>query len=121
MMLGKVCVGFVILAAFAEVGIAGGISDTQVSFQTTECNGDTGFASVDLEKIWRIKSAGCSSPDKPDQQLMQVLVKSTTGLVKYEVFTVAPTEADYIQAQIKAHMAAKRKALEGGDTVIIDH
>lgn len=120
-MRGKMCVCIAILAASAKVGMAGGLSDSQVTFQTTECNGDIGFASVDLEKIWRIKSAGCSVPDKPDQQLMHVLVKSTTGLVKYEVFTVDPEEAKSIQAQIKAHMAAKRKALEGGDTVIIEH
>jgi hypothetical protein len=119
-MLKRVRIAVVIATGFLSAAVAGGISDTQVSFQTTECNGDAGFASVELERIWRIKAAGCAVPDKPDEQLMQVLVKSTTGLTKYEVFTVAPAEAQYIQAQIKAHMDAKRKALEGGDTVIID-
>jgi hypothetical protein len=120
-MLKRVRIAIVVAMGLLSVAVAGGISDTQVSFQTTECNGDTGFASVELERIWRIKAAGCAAPDKPGEQLMQVLVKSTTGLTKYEVFTVNPTEAEYIQAQIKAHMDAKRKALEGGETIIIDH
>ena len=103
------------------VTVAAGLSDTQVTFQTTDCNGNTGFASVELERIWRINPAGCAAPDKPDEQLLQVLVKSLSGLTNYEVFTVNPAEAASIQAQIKAHMDAKRKALEGGNTVIIDH
>jgi hypothetical protein len=74
-----------------------------------------------LERIWRIKAADCSTPDNPDDKLFQVLVKSHSGLTNYEVFTVNTAEAESIQAQIKAHMEAKRKALEGGDTVIIEH
>ncbi|WP_455212551.1 hypothetical protein, partial [Kaarinaea lacus] len=58
------------------VSVAAGLSDTQVTFKTTDCNGNTGFASVELERIWRINSAGCATPDKPDEQLLHVLVKS---------------------------------------------
>lgn len=105
----------------AGEAVAAGLSDTQVTFQTTDCDGKTGFASVELERIWRINPAGCSTPDKPNEQLLQVLVKSLSGLTNYEVYTVNPEEAANIQEQIKAHMDAKRKALEGGNTVIIDH
>ena len=81
----------------------------------------TGFASVELERIWRINPAGCAASDKPDEQRLQVLEKSSSGVTNYEVFTVSPAEAQSIQAQIKAHMDAKRKALQGDNTVIIDH
>ena len=109
-----------VITVFAVSTATAGVSDTQISFETTACDGSIGFASVDLEKIWRFNSAGCTAPDKPDEPLLQVLVKSDTGVTNYEVYTVTPAEAESIQAQIKAHMEAKRKALEGGSTVIID-
>ena len=119
-MLRKAQLMIAVFVCLAGAAVAAGLSDTQVTFQTTDCNGNTGFASVELERIWRINPAGCATPDKPDEQLLQVLVKSLSGLTNYEVFTVNPEEAASIQAQIKAHMDAKRKALEGGNTVIID-
>ena len=117
----KALLGIVVVICLTGSAVAGSVSDTQVTFQTTDCDGNTGFASVELERIWRINDAGCSTPDKPNEKLMQVLVKSLSGVTNYEVFIVSPEEAISIQEQIKAHMAAKRKALEGSGTVIIEH
>jgi hypothetical protein len=120
-MLREALSGITVAVCLVGSAIAGGISYTQVTFQTTDCDGKTGFASVDLERIWRINDAGCATPDKPNEKLLQVLVKSLSGVTNYEVYIVNPDEAASIQTQIKAHMASKRKALEGSDTVIIEH
>jgi len=90
-------------------------ADYTVTFKTTECNGDRGMASVQMETIWRMSSIECRSPTNPDEKLMQLLVKSTSGLTTYDVFRITPSEADRIQKQIDRYMDAKMHSLENSD------
>jgi len=90
-------------------------ADYLVTFKTTECNGDRGMASVQMETIWRMSSIECRSPENPDEKLMQLLVKSTSGLTTYDVFRITPSEADRIQKQIDRYMDAKTRSLENSD------
>ena len=89
----------------------------KVTFRTTDCAGDTGMASVDVDRIEKIRSLECN-PDASGRRIKQVLTKSASG---YEVHTVTAEEADKIEKQINVYMDARRKALEGGKTIIIDH
>jgi hypothetical protein len=86
----------------------------KVTFQTTDCAGATGMASVDVDLIDRLQPLTCDSGRK----LKQVLVKSASG--SFEVFTVAETEAGKIEAQIQQAMESRRKGLEHSDTIHIN-
>jgi len=90
--------------------------DYKVTVNTTECNGDTGFASIDIQNFYRIETTDCA-PEKPDLKLKQVLVKSSNG---YDVFNVTLEDAKHLQQEIKRYMDAKRRALENGSTVILE-
>jgi hypothetical protein len=95
-----------------------GISDFQITFQTTDCNGNMGIASVNVEEIYRIQSMQCDPGST--LELKQVLVKSASGVTNYEVFTVTADEAKQIQDQIKFYMNSRRKALEKGSSIVVE-
>jgi len=88
-----------------------------VTFATTECGGGEGRASVDAAWIDRIVQAGCTGPD--GRPLMQVLTRPP-GATHYEAHTVTAAEAERIMEQVRAWSEARRKALEGGTSVLID-
>ena len=92
----------------------------KVTFRTTDCAGDTGLASVDVDRIEKIRSLECN-PGASGRRIKQVLTKSASGASGYEVHTVTADEADKIEKQINAYMDARKKAVEGGKTIIIDH
>ncbi len=88
----------------------------KVTVSTTECNGDTGFASIDVDNFYKIETTDCG-PEKPDVKLKQVLVRSASG---FDVFNVTPDAAAQLQKEIQLYMDARRKALERGSTVILE-
>ena len=92
----------------------------KVTFRTTDCAGDTGLASVDVDRIEKIRSLECG-PGDSGRRIKQVLAKPASGATGYEVHTVTADEADKIERQINTYMDARKKALEGGKTIIIDH
>jgi len=87
----------------------------KVTFQTTDCSGATGFASVDVDHIDRLQPITCDS----GRALKQVLVKTRSG--SFEVYTVAEAEAGKIEAQIQQVMESRRKALESEKSLRITH
>lgn len=109
---GKIVV-FVIVV-FGIFGIASA-SSYQVTFETTDCNGDTGFSTVGVEEIFKIQAAGCSGPD--GKQLKQMLIHDGSG--SYNAYTLTEEEARNVNKEIKAYMAARRKALEQPGAVIV--
>ena len=58
-----------------------------ITFQTTDCNGNTGMASVEINRIYKIETITCDPPYK-DAKRKQVLVTSKTLHGSYDVFTV---------------------------------
>lgn len=105
--------GLIILLAVPAV-LAGGF---KVTFETLECNGDTGFASVEIDHIHRIETTDCG-PEQPERKLKQVLVRShTTG---FEAFSISEAEATTLQQQIKRYQGARLRAVERGDTIYIE-
>jgi 3D (Asp-Asp-Asp) domain-containing protein len=93
-------------------------SSYMVTFQTTDCNGDTGMATVEIDRIHSIETVTCDPPHEQAKR-KQVLVRSRTIPGSYDVFTVDDREAARIQQQIQAYMDARRKLLEKGNAVII--
>ncbi len=92
----------------------------KVTFRTTDCAGDTGMASVDVDRIEKIRGVECG-PDKSGRQLKQVLVKPVGKASGYEVFMVTAEDAGKIEKQINDYMDVRKKTLEGGKTLIIEH
>ncbi len=92
----------------------------KVTFRTTDCAGDTGMASVDVDRIEKIRGVDCG-PDKSGRQLKQVLVRPVGKTSGYEVFMVTAEDAGKIEKQINDYMDVRKKTLEGGKTLIIEH
>lgn len=84
----------------------------KVSFRTTDCNGATGLASVNVDHIARTQPYDCPNGRK----LKQVLTRSP-GL--NEAYTMAEDEAPKLEAQIQRAMDARQKALETNKGIII--
>lgn len=90
----------------------------QITFETTECNGDTGMAAVDVDRIYRVQADDCG-PQQPGEKRKQVLVRASGGPTRFDVFTVAEKEGQRIQNEIKKYNDARRRTLERGGSIII--
>ncbi len=108
----------VLLFGVASAARAAPLGGYTVTFQTVECNGDTGVGTAPVDRIFKIQALECDSPS--GRKLKQVLVRGPRSGA-YEVFDVTEAEAARIQKEIERHMRARQKALEGGRTVIIEH
>lgn len=93
-------------------------SDFEITFETTECNGDTGYSVVNVANIYRIESINCKEGEN-QQELKQVMINSRSNVSAFDVFTVTTEEAKQIQKQVRHYVDAKRKALESSTSVII--
>ena len=102
------------LICLAAVGVASA-SPYQVTFETTDCNGDTGFATVGVDEIFKIQSAGCSGPD--GTPLKQMLVHDGSG--SYLAYNLTEEEAKNVSKEIKDYMAARRGVLDRSDAIIV--
>lgn len=103
------------VAASADV-----LSPIRVTFSTTECNGDSGMASVDVDRIERIQSIDCGAAGS-GQKRHQVLVRPAGGANGFQAYLVTEQESQNIERQIRRHTEARQRAIETGRTVIIDH
>jgi hypothetical protein len=65
----------------------------KVTFRTTDCAGDTGMASVEVDRIEKIRSVDCG-PDKSGRQLKQVLARPLGKASGYEVFMVTAEDRE---------------------------
>lgn len=99
---------FLFSSAFAE-------TPYQVTFETQECNGDTGFATVGIDLIYKVESAGCNAAD--GSPLKQLLVHNSSG--SYDVYTISQQESENIMKEIKNYMNARRGLLERSDAIIV--
>ncbi len=88
----------------------------QVTFETTDCNGDTGFTAVGVDEIFKIQSAGCSGPD--GAPLKQMLVHNGSG--SYNALTLTEEESKNVRQEIKDYMASRRGLLDRSNAVIVN-
>lgn len=107
---------FIILALFCFSGNATAESSAyQVTFETLDCNGDSGFATVGVDQIYKIQAAGCAGPD--GTTLKQLLVHDGSG--SYNAYIISQEESENINKEIKAYMAARRGILERSEAIIV--
>ena len=101
-------------ACLAMVGVAIA-SSYQVTFETTDCNGDTGFSTVGVAEVYKIQSAGCSGPE--GIPLKQMLVHDGSG--SYTAYTLTEEESKNVRKEIKDYMAARRGVLDRSNAIIV--
>jgi hypothetical protein len=85
---------------------------------TTNCVGDSGFASFDAERLYKIQAANCPDPEDPSRKLQQILLTSDGRVTNYEVFTVTADEAKRVIAKVQAVSQESLKGLTGTRIII---
>ncbi len=98
--------------AFAASTVGGPI---KVTFQTTDCSGSTGMASVNADAVSRVQPYACPN----GKALKQVLTHAGSGTG--EAYLITTEESARLQAQIQRVMDARQKALEQQKPIVIQH
>ncbi len=112
----KIFVGFITLLFCCFVPHLAA-EEYQVIFETTECSGQTGFATVKINTIYRIESADCASPHNPKEKLKKLLVNDGSG--SYIAYTLTQNEAQKVIADMREYMKARLKLMERSNAIII--
>ncbi len=92
-------------------------SDFTVVFETMQCNGERGFASVDMVDVSKIESGSCIDPTDAQRKLKQMLVKNGRG--SFDTFSLTQSASEDVMAQIKAYNKARLENLQKTNTLII--
>jgi len=101
-----------VLLALTTIGCLsyayGGI---EITAQTTECNGETGYTSFYSNRLYKIESADCTDPS--GRRIMQVILRANSGLTNYDLVYVTESEAKKIKSQIDRGVDARLKGMSG--------
>lgn len=89
----------------------------KVAFETTDCSGASGFATISVDSIYKIQDGDCNDPNNPEQRLKQLLVHNGSG--SYNIYSLGQGEAREVMNEVKAYMKARRGALERSNTIIL--
>jgi hypothetical protein len=105
-----------LLLALALPAVAADYPGTlKVTFRTTDCDGATGMASVNADAVTRVQPYTCPN----GRQLKQLLARSPAGT--NEAYTLTADESAMVETEIRRVMDARRKALEQGKPIVIQH
>ncbi len=85
----------------------------QVAFETTECSGELGFATVEIKNIDRMESAGCRHEGK---KLQKLLVRRGGS---YATYTLTHDEAREVMKDVRLYNRARLKMMENANAVVI--
>lgn len=86
----------------------------QVAFETTSCEGESGFATVDIQSIDKIQTAQCSYEGK---KLKKLLVNKNGTFVTY---TMTYEEAKSVMQDVKLYNRMRLKMMENSSTLVIE-
>ncbi len=106
----KTLIFIVMLFSYSHAGV----NSYQVAFETTECNGDSGFATVMIENIDKIKTASCLYEGK---KLKTLLVRRSGT---YATYTLTYDEAKSVMQDVKLYNRMRLKMMGNANTLIID-
>ena len=98
-----------------------GVADDsyKVVFETMDCSGNTGFATVGPDEIYKVGNGDCTDPNNPGKKLKQLLVHDGSG--SYKVYTLTQEEAKNVMLDVKEYMKARKGVLDRSDAIIISH
>ena len=86
----------------------------QVAFETTSCDGESGFATVSIESIDKIQNASCIYEGK---KLKKLLVNKNGSYVSY---TMTYDEAKAVMQDVKLYNRMRLKMMENSSTLVIE-
>lgn len=91
----------------------------KVIFETMDCNGNTGFATVGANEIFKMNNGDCTDPNDPAKRLKQLLVHDGSG--SYLVYSLTQDEARNVMLDMKEYMRSRKGVLDRSEAVIISH
>jgi hypothetical protein len=91
--------------------------DYKVIFETMDCSGNTGFATVGADEIYKMNNGDCTDPNDPAKRLKQLLVHDGSG--SYIVYTLTQDEARNVMMEMKEYMKSRKGVLDRSDAIII--
>lgn len=91
----------------------------KIVFETMDCSGNTGFATVGPDEIFKVGDGDCTNPEDPGKKLKQLLVHDGSG--SYNVYTLTQEEAKNVMLDMKEYMKSRKDVLDRSDAVIISH
>lgn len=89
----------------------------KVVFETMDCSGNSGFATVGPDEIYRVSNGDCSNPDDPSKKLKQLLVHDGSG--SYIAYSLTQEEARAVMMDVKEYMRSRKGVLDRSESVII--
>jgi hypothetical protein len=110
---------FSLLVLFLITSLANGADSYKVIFETMDCNGNTGFATVGADEIYKMNNGDCTDPNDPTKKLKQLLVHDGSG--SYLVYSLTQDEAKNVMLEMKEYMRSRKGVLDRSDAVIINH
>ncbi len=106
------------LLLFLFFPIQGQTEDSyKIVFETMDCSGNTGFATVGPDEIFKVGNGDCTNPEDPAKKLKQLLVHDGSG--SYKVYTLSQEEARNVMLEMKEYMKSRKGVLDRSDAVII--
>ncbi len=100
--------------------IQGNAADSyKVVFETMDCSGNTGFATVGPDEIYKVGNGDCSNPEDPGKKLKQLLIHDGQG--SYKVYTLTQQEARNVMLEVKEYMKSRKGVLDRSGAIIISH
>ena len=109
---------FSTLLMCAMFSIKGATADSyKVVFETMDCSGNTGFATVGPDEIYKVGNGDCTNPEDPGKKLKQLLVHDGSG--SYKVYTLTQEEARNVMLDVKEYMKSRKGVLDRSDAIII--
>jgi hypothetical protein len=93
--------------------------DYKVIFETMDCSGNTGFATVGADEIYKVNNGDCTDPNDSGKNLKQLLVHDGSG--SYTVYNLTQDEARNVMLELKDYMKSRKGVLDRSDAVIISH
>jgi len=87
-------------------------------FETMDCSGQSGFASVGPEEIYKIENGDCADPGHPGQKMKQLLIHDGSG--SYRAYSLTSAEARNVMRDLKEYMRARKGVLEHSRSIIVN-
>lgn len=102
-----------ILAILLFSSTLSALDSYQVAFETTECNGDSGFATVKIEDIHKVQTASCLHEGK---KLKKLLVRNGQSFITY---TLTYDEVKAVMQDVKLYNRARLRMMENTKAIVI--
>lgn len=93
-------------------------TDLMLNINTEDCQGNTGIAVIEVDKIHRTVPYQCGNGGA-GKNIMQLLVESKSKSGSYDVYYITKAESKRIDAEVAKILESQKKGLERKHTIEI--